>query len=259
MGQGRGARLSILVTAVVLLCSACASMEVRREEADAHYQMANSYLQQERGFQDETNRRMAYPELMEAIRLDPNNASYYLVLGTLYLYSREFLKAESEIRKALDIDPNLGDARNNLGLVFIEQGRLNEAIVEFKKAVDNLSYQTAEVAYFNLGRASFLVGNYTEAAEALNRSLAILPANVEARFFLGRSYVKLGRLRDAEKAFLAALEMDPDAPRTHYELGVVLFKLDRKEEASQHFQQVVKLDPDSEIADQARTYIKLLR
>lgn len=259
MGQGRGTRLSVLVSAVFLLCSACASMEVRREEADAHYRMANSYLQQGRGFQDETNRRKAYPELMEAIRLDPDNASYHLVLGTIYLYNREFPVAEREIKKALDLDPNLGDARNNLGLVYIEQGRLNEAIVEFKKAVGNFSYQTAEVAYFNLGRASFLVGNYTEAAEALNRSLAILPTNVEARFFLGRSYVKLGRLGDAEKAFQAALEMDPDAPRTHYELGVVLFKRDRKEEASQHFQKVMKLDPGSEIADQARTYIKLLR
>lgn len=259
MGRGRGARCSLFVPVAVLLCSACASMEVRREEADAHYRMANSYLQQGRGFQDETNRRKAYPELMEAIRLDPDNASYYLVLGTLYLYNREFLKAESEISKALDLDPNLGDARNNLGLVYVEQGRLNEAIAEFKKAVGNLSYQTAEVAYFNLGRANFLVGSYPEAVEALRRSLTILPTNVEAQFLLGRSFVKLGRLADAEKSFRAALELDPDAPRTHYELGVVLFKLDKKEAASQHFQRVIKLDPASEIADQAGTYIKLLR
>jgi len=251
---------AVLLPAAALFLSACANVAAnRRAEADAHYRMANSYLQQGGGFVDETNRRQAYPELVKAIQLDPNNPEYPLFLGTLYLYSRELIMAEREIKKALKLDPNLGDAHNNLGLVYIEQGRFNEAITEFKKAIGNYSYKSVEVAYFNLGRASFLVGNYPEAAESLERSLSILPANEEAQFFLGRSFTKLGNLPSAETAFRAALRLKPDAVRTHYELGVVLFKLGRKDEAAKEFAEVLRIAPESDLAGQAKTYIKLLR
>jgi len=245
--------------ASLLAATSCTNMAAaRREEADAHYRMANSFLQQGRGFHDETNRRRAYPEMIKAMNLDPGNASYHLLLGTLYLYNGEFIPAEREIRKALKIDPGFGDAHNNLGLVYVEEGRLTEAAVEFKTALDNHAYQSPEIASFNLGRTSHLLGDYAGATVALERSLAILPRNEEAQFLLGRSYVKLGRLAPAGKAFEAALALNPNSARSHYELGIVLFKQDRKKEAAGHFEKVIKLDPGSELARQARTYLKLL-
>jgi Tfp pilus assembly protein PilF len=230
----------------------------RREQANAHYRMANSFLQQGRGFHDETNRRRAYPDTVKAINLDPDNAHYRLLLGTLYLYNGEFIPAEKEIRKALKIDPAFGDAHNNLGLVYVEEGRLTKAAAEFRMALDNHAYQSPEIASFNLGRASYLMGDYAGATGALERSLAILPGNEEARFLLGRSYVKLGRLSPAGKAFEAALALNPDSARSHYELGIVRFKQDRKKEAVGHFEEVLRIDPGGELATQARTYIKLL-
>jgi Tfp pilus assembly protein PilF len=232
---------------------------VRKGEADAHYSMANSFLQQGRGIWDESNRRKAYPELSTAIDLDPQNPKFHLLMGTLYRFDGKLILAEKEVKKALIFDPNLGDAHNNLGVIYFEQGNLTMAIEEFKKAIGNLSYQTVEFAYFNLGRAGFKLGDYGMAAEALERSLDILPANEEARFLLGRCYAKMGRLVKAEKAFSAALAMKSDSPRTHYELGVVLFKQDRKAEAADHFEKVVLLDPQGEMAEKSRTYIKLLR
>jgi Tfp pilus assembly protein PilF len=250
---------AVLVTGALFLAS-CANVEaVRKEHADGYYRMANAHLQQGRGYQDEINRRKAYAELVQAIRLDPKNAEYSLLLGTLYLYSGELISAEREMKKALKYDPNLGDAHNNLGLVFVEQGRLGEAVEEFEKAIANYAYRTPEVAYFNLGRANYLLGNYVEAAAAFGRSLDIASANGEALFFQGRSYVKLGRLSEAATSFSKALKLNPDSVRTHYELGVVLFKLNREEAASSHFAKVVELDPDGEMAEQARTFIKLLR
>jgi type IV pilus biogenesis/stability protein PilW len=250
---------AVLVTAALFLAS-CANVEaVRKEHANGYYRMANAHLQQGRGYLDETNRRKAYAELVQAIQLDPKNADYRLLLGTLFLYSGELISAEREIKKALEYSPDFGDARNNLGLVYVEQGRLGEAVEEFEKAIANYSYRTPEVAYFNLGRSSYLLGNYVEAVDAFGRSLDIASANEEALFFQGRSYVKLGRLSEAATSFSKALKLNPDSVRTHYELGVVLFKLSREEAASSHFEKVVELDPDGEMAEQARTFIKLLR
>jgi Tfp pilus assembly protein PilF len=249
-----------LLIALSLLSGACGRVaDNRRGQADAHFQMANSFLQQGRGIRNESNRRKAYSELNAAIRLDPQNANYHLVLGTIFLYDRELIRAEREMKKALAIDPDFGDAHNNLGLVYIDQGRLYEAIDEFKKAIGNYSYQTAEIAYFNLGRANFLVGDYTGAIETLKRSLDIIPNNEEAQFLLGRCHAKLGRLADAEKAFTVALKLKSDSSRTHYELGVVLFKRGRKDAAAKLFEEGDRRDLHSEIAEKSETFIKLLR
>jgi cytochrome c-type biogenesis protein CcmH/NrfG len=71
------------------------------QNADAHYRMATAALQQSGGIQSEINRRAAYPELIQAIRLDPDNARYHQMLGTLYLYNQDYQSAERETLLAL--------------------------------------------------------------------------------------------------------------------------------------------------------------
>ncbi len=249
-----------LLTATLLAAGGCANLATaRKEQANAHYRMANSYLQQGRGLQDEVNRRKAYGELSKAIQLDHQNPEYHLLMGTIFMFNEELISAEKEIKESLKYAPELGEAHNNLGLVYLKQGRHAMAIEEFKKAIGNLSYQTPERAYFNLGRASYTTGDYRQAVEAFERTVAILPNFEEARYLLGRSYARLGRLSEAEKAFKELLTINPDSASGHFELGVVLFKLQRKEAAASHFERVVQLDPESDAAEQSKTFIKLLR
>jgi Tfp pilus assembly protein PilF len=253
-------RLPALCAALLCGLCACSGLEAsRRQNADAHYRMAAASLQQAGGIQSEVNRRAAYPELTKAIELDPDNAQFHQMLGTLYLYGQDYPAAERENQRALSLDPNQAEAHNNLGLVYLAQGRLSESAAQFKKALENLSYPTPEYAAYNLGKAEYLLGDYSAAIEAYERSLAILPNNHEGRFELAMSYAKLGRLADAEKSFAAALKMRPDAARTRYELGMVLFKLGRREDAVTQFRRVIELDPASDFGEQSRTYLKLLK
>ena len=240
--------------------AACAGTGQRTQDAaSAHFRMATAALQQAGGIQNEVNRRTAYPELSEAIKLDPKNARYRMTLGTLYLYNQDYPAAERETLRALDLDPSLADAHSNLGVIYMAQGRLSEAAAQFRKALENLSYPTPEYAAYNLGKASYLLKDFAAAAEAYERSLAILATNPEGRFGLGMSYSQLGRLADAEKAFTAALQQRPDDARTRYELGMVLFKLGRRSDAVAQFRRVVELDPAGELGEQSRTYLKLLK
>lgn len=245
-----------------LLCgvAACAALSDRRaQDADAHFRMATAALQQAGGIQSEINRRAAYPELTLAIKLDPKNARYRQTLGTLHLYNQDYESAERETLLALKLDPDHAEGHNNLGLIYLSQGKISEAAAEFRKALANLSYPTPEYAAYNLGKAAYLLKDFAVAAEAYERSLAILPNNPEGRFELGMSYSQLGRLADAEKAFTASLQLRPDVARTRYELGMVLFKLGRRSEAVVHFRRVVELDPAGDLGEQSRTYLKLLK
>ena len=245
-----------------LLCgfTACAGLSNRRmQDAEGHFRMATASLQQAGGIQNEVNRRAAYPELTQAIKLDSENARYRQLLGTLYLYNQDYQAAERETLLALKYDPGFAEGHNNLGLIYLSQGKLSEAAAEFRKALENLSYPTPEFAAYNLGKAAYQLKDFAAAAEAYERSLAILPDNPEGRFELGMCYSQLGRLADAEKAFTAALQERPDAARTCYELGMVLFKLGRRDEAAAQFRRVVELDPAGNLGEQSRTYLKLLK
>jgi Tfp pilus assembly protein PilF len=244
----------------LVLLAGCANVAaVRKDQASAHFRMANSYLQQGRGIQDEVTRRRAYTELIKAIQLDGENARYRMMLGMIYMYNGELIAAEEELELAVSLDPDLGEAHNNLGTLYVKEGRHSEAVTEFKRAIANLSYQTPEVAYFNLGNASYRLGDYSQAGGAFEKVVEIVPNWAEAHYLLGRSYVKLGRLEDAQRSFSTSLDLDGDNVRANFELAVVLFKLNRKEASAKHFSRVVELEPNGELAAQAETFIKLLR
>lgn len=55
-------------------------------------------------------RRMAEAEFQTAIKLDPQNASYRVMLAELYLDLSLFLRAEGELERAISIDPNNSEA-----------------------------------------------------------------------------------------------------------------------------------------------------
>ncbi len=257
----RSRRIPVLCCAAMSCwLAACAGLPARRtQDADAHYRMATAALQQPGGIKSEINRRAAYPELTLAIRLAPKNPEYHLLLGTFYLYDKDYPLAERETLRALELDPNRAEAHNNLGMIYINQGRLSDAAVQFRKALANLAYPNPEFAANNLGSVEYQLGDFAAAVEAYERSLAILPNNPDARFQLGMSYARLGRLAEAEKAFMAALQMRPDVARTRYELGMVFFKLGRRVDAAAQFRRVVELDPAGDLGEQSRTYLKLLK
>jgi tetratricopeptide (TPR) repeat protein len=52
--------------------------------------------------------------ILEAIKLEPKNASYYINLGTIYLKSGKMKRAHSQFEKALQLDPSNERARRGL-------------------------------------------------------------------------------------------------------------------------------------------------
>jgi curved DNA-binding protein CbpA len=57
------------------------------------------------------SQRLAETELQAAIRMEPNNTSYRLMLAQLYYELAFYRRARSEIERLLELDPNHGPAR----------------------------------------------------------------------------------------------------------------------------------------------------
>ena len=70
-----------------------------------------------------------------AIRLQPQNTTLWLNLGTLQRTTGAFSSAETSFKNAITIDPINALAHYNLGAVYDAQGNYDDAIEEYRRAL----------------------------------------------------------------------------------------------------------------------------
>jgi len=194
--------IPIIVGSFFLLYS-CASIPVERErEADLHFKLGVSYL-------NESNYQMAYLHFQNAYKIEPKNKELLNSLGLIYLHFEDFEKARKFFLDAISIDRNFSIAHNNLGIVYIRISKWDEAIEHFKKALTNPLYQNPESAYFNLGSAYYRHGQYELASAAYKNSIKRAPEFAPSYYGLALCYNKTGRYGEASEMLSTAIEIDP--------------------------------------------------
>jgi len=102
-------------------------------------------------------------------------------------------EAESHYRKALAGKP-IAETHNGLGFVLARQGRTDDAVAEFRKAID--VNPTFTPAYNNLAEALATQGRLEDAAAYYRRSLAEKPSAAVSQA-LGGVLRKLGKMDEA--------------------------------------------------------------
>ena len=116
----------------------------------------------------------------------------------------DFADAESHYRQALPGRPT-AETHNGLGYVLARQGRADEAIAEFRKAIDIDPKFTP--AYNNLAEALARQGKLEEAAEYYRRSLAERP-NPAVHNALGGVLRQLGKRTRRQMQFSKAKALE---------------------------------------------------
>ena len=89
------------------------------------------------------------------------------------------------------------------------QGKPIEAIKNVQKAMQINPYYTFEYPY-NLGRAYYVAGNYSEAIPSLLEALDRNGTDYRPRLYLIASYVRLGQMDDAKWELDQILTQNPD-------------------------------------------------
>ena len=95
--------------------------------------------------------------------------------------------------------------------MYARQARWDEAIEEYRNALDNPMYPWPDTAYYNLARSLSWIGEYDEALIALRNASLIVPLTVSAvRIYqeFGRIYEKVGDIELARASYQEAIEAD---------------------------------------------------
>jgi hypothetical protein len=91
----------------------------------------------------------AISEYNEAIRLDPNNATYYFARGVAYIDTKDYDEAIRDYNKAIKLEPDSAAAYNNRGTAYDERQKYDKAISDYNKAIKLQPNFTS--AYHNRG------------------------------------------------------------------------------------------------------------
>jgi protein O-mannosyl-transferase len=140
-------------------------------------------------------------------------------------------------------------AHNNLGSFEFQEGRIDDAVVDFQKAVDIRSDYAQ--AHCNLGNALLKARRVDEAIAELQKAVDLDPGDANFSGDLGTALLRKGRLDDAIVAFQKSQTIRPDNFEVHNNLGFALYRAGRMDEAIAQFLRTLELKPDCEPAQKS--------
>lgn len=120
-----------------------------------------------------------------------------------------FASQESLWRDTVARNPDAWMAYNNLGVAYGEKGKLDEAIQQYRRALE-LKPDFVDV-YNNLGNVLAAQGKYDEAIENYERALRIQPLSADAHEHLAEIYWHKGKVPEAIMHWNRALKLEPDS------------------------------------------------
>ncbi len=151
----------------------------------------------------------ALPKIEDKASEDKANAVYYYYRGICEERSKQWSKAEADMRKALELQPEQPHVLNYLGYSWIDQGiNLDEGMKMIKRAVD----QRPDDGYIvdSLGWTYFRIGNYEDAVKNLERAIDLKPEDPTINDHLGDAYWRVGRTLEAKFQWAHARDLKPE-------------------------------------------------
>ncbi len=155
-------------------------------------------------------------------------------------------EGDRELKQKLEslgyLRQDTANSHNNRGMLLLKQGKLDEAIAEFRIAID--SSEDFAIAYINIARANLRKGDLEAAVASLDAYLKRRPRSKDAENLLGNVRMEQGRLDEAEAHFRKALRYEPNYTEARNSLGLLYDRVGKTEEALAEFSRAVEIDHD---------------
>jgi tetratricopeptide (TPR) repeat protein len=173
----------------------------------------------------------------EAARLDNLVADAQAALDR-----KDYASAAADYQSYLEKRSDDAAVHFQLGYAFTALGKLDDAKVQYQKAID-LNPKMAE-AYLNLG-LTLLDSDPDAAIAPLQKAAELLPNQHRPKFALGAAYERSKRPSQALEQYQVAEKLDDQDFDTHLALGRLLLSANRSTEAEPEFRTALNIRPDS--------------
>lgn len=151
------------------------------------------------------NARQSYEE---ALKFNPHGPAIMLAMARLEIAKKDNTKAREHIIEALREKRNYTEAIFLLSQIEAQEGNIKAAISSVEAAA--VISPDDPAIFFQLGFLRFTDKDFSGAASALERAVALNSSYANAKYFLGLSYDKLGLDAKAIAQFVDLKSTNPD-------------------------------------------------
>lgn len=148
--------------------------------------------------------------LNEAWQRGPSDNDYLTKAFVEFFIAKDFPASEKLLLQAIELNPGNASILYTYGYLLNMMGRFEEAsnVVERAKAIDPLT-----VAYFNYQTIClYMAGRYEEALDTLKEALQLYPSVVRLYDFLARIFLTMGKYEEAIEAVDSGLRSSAIRP-----------------------------------------------
>ena len=176
------------------------------------------------------------------IARNPDCWMAYSNLGSFLSARGNVDEAIRDFRKALELWPNQSKDHNNLGKALVQKGRIAEAMDHFQTAL-RVSPEDPDTES-NIGAASLQQGDADEAISHLRRAVEKWPRHAQGHINLGNALLQNREIDTAIAEYEKTLALPFDHAESHYSIGTALRQKGDVEEAIVHYRKALELRPD---------------
>ncbi|WP_144053255.1 tetratricopeptide repeat protein [Xenococcus sp. PCC 7305] len=226
---------------------------------------ARIYLEQALVYRKESQWPEAIRACEAALKLNPELAEAYKVLGDANQSLGEFSKAIGYYGKAIALKPDFPEAYANLGSLYAQQSKWQQALDYYQKALEikpdlagvynhiakvrkHLNPQANQVnaaaIYLEQALAYKEESQWSEVIRACETALGLDPKLAKAYKVLGDANQSLGKFSAAIGYYGQAITIKPDFPEAYANLGTLYAQQKQWQQALDYYQKALELKPD---------------
>jgi superkiller protein 3 len=200
----------------------------------------------------------------EAEKLEKRKASSAEVqalfdAGLKLMEAQKYEEAIEEFKKALEKDPEQTNVLANMADCYSRMDKNEEALDLYKKAIAISPNEAA--LHTNLGVVLSRMGKTAESQEAFKKAAALNPgASAQNHYNIGATLVNSGKTEEAVEAFRQAIAADPNFAEAYYQLGMCLSgKVETMPDAIKALQKYIEIGQKPDQKDVAKQIIDALQ
>jgi tetratricopeptide (TPR) repeat protein len=221
-------------------------------------QIAYAYSDRTQNMPERRNHFLASGEetLRQAIASE-NVATNHILLAELFLSMERNDEAEAELTKAQALHPSPDEEATieaALGSLAMRRERIQEALPHFQRVVTIKPDYPG--AWFSLGFAQRLLGNFDDAGAAYQRAIEQEPNDLRIYSELIAINMNRSDKQEARRIAEQGVQANPDSPELRALLASVLFELGDQHGALRHLEEAEAIDPEVEIVQRVRQQIQ---
>ncbi len=190
----------------------------------------------------EGNLNAALAVIQGVIKLNPNLADNYQIIGEIHKQLGNLTAAILAYSQALEIQPDAIEAHVYLGQLYSQQGLLEKAVFHYQQAL-NQKPEWSELHY-NLGNVFYRLGDLPSALNNYQQAIGYNPSYVDAYYNMGVIFDESGQLELAIHSYQTAIGLQPDYALAYSNMGAALVKLGNFAEAIKIYQKALQIQPN---------------